>query len=67
MGLIAAVDQQTIGTNAIVAMAQNSNMLVAQLVGNGAMAYLVAIGFIAAPGTSIGTMNKARTYLGEQV
>jgi hypothetical protein len=42
-GLIAAVDQQTIGTNAIVAMAQNSNMLVAQLVGNGAMAYQVII------------------------
>ena len=43
MGLIAAVDQQTIGTNAIVAMAQNSNMLFAQLVGNGAVSYQVII------------------------
>lgn len=38
----------------------------ARLRGKGEALHLVTLGFIAAPGTDMGTMNKARTYLGEQ-
>ena len=41
--LIATVDRQTVGSYTIVAMAQDTNLLVAQLFGNRTMAYKVII------------------------